>query len=109
MNGQLNHSLNVKLICGDFDFLGSRGSGENLHARIVDEILEKKQSAIEVDFNGIEGVAHAFADEVFGLMVTRFGISFLKEHIVLINANDTIKSMFNYAIRERAKKLEGRV
>ena len=42
-------------------------------------------------------------------MVTRFGISFLKEHIVLINANDTIKSMFNYAIRERAKKLEGRV
>ena len=46
MNGQLNHSLNVKSICGDFDFLGSRGSGENLHARIVDEILEKKQSAM---------------------------------------------------------------
>lgn len=101
-----NGVLKVQDMCGCFEFLGSRDSGEKLHSRIVELLSsqENKDIKLELDFNGVCGVAHAFADEVFGLLFARFGAEHIKRHIALINANDTAKNMINFAIKERAKK-----
>ncbi|CAM3421923.1 MULTISPECIES: STAS-like domain-containing protein [Helicobacter] len=106
MQQTCTYALKVQDVCGCFEFLGSRDSGEKLHSRIV-ELLgsqENKDMKLELDFNGVCGVAHAFADEVFGLLFARFGVEYIKTRIVLSNANDTIKSMINFAIKERIKK-----
>ena len=99
--------VKVRDVCGSFDFFGSRDSGEKLHRRVV-ELLDPQEGGntkLELDFNGVDRVSHAFADEVFGLMSCRFGVPFIKAHISLRNTSEPIKVMFNFAIRERMKKL----
>lgn len=98
--------INVQDVCGHYDFLGSRDSGEKLHSRIVELLSsqENKDMKLELDFNGVNRVSHSFADEVFGLMTSRFGVNFIQTHIDLCNASGHIKTMCNFAIKERLKK-----
>lgn len=98
--------VSVQDVCGRHDFLGSRDSGEKLHAKIVEllNLQENKNMKLELDFNGVNRVSHSFADEVFGLMTSRFGVNFIQAHIDLRNASGHIKTMCNFAIKERLKK-----
>ncbi|MCE3047389.1 STAS-like domain-containing protein [Helicobacter kayseriensis] len=95
--------LEVATMFEDFDFLGSRDSGEILRKRII-ELLETKDWQVVVDFQRIDRVSHSFADEVFGLLYAKFGLDVIKRKIVLENAQDNIKNLANFVIKERARK-----
>lgn len=84
---------------GGFDYAGARASGESTREKIKSEIDLGR--CVTLDFAGIDGISHSFADEIVGIIVRAFGIEFIKKgDLRLQNANDDIKVMMNFVIRE---------
>ncbi|NLU34076.1 MAG: STAS-like domain-containing protein [Wolinella succinogenes] len=87
---------------GGFDYAGARASGESIREKIKSEI--DSGGYVTLDFVGIEGISHSFADEIVGIIVRAFGIEFIKKgDLRLQNANDDIKAILNFVIRESRK------
>lgn len=95
--------LEVACIFKNFDFLGSRDSGEQLREKII-ELLNQEESQVVIDFKGIDRISHSFADEVFGLLYVKFGLDVIKNQIQLENAQDNIRNLANFVIKERILK-----
>lgn len=96
-------TLEVACLFKNYDFLGSRDSGEQLREKII-ELLSQEGSQVVINFRGIDRISHSFADEVFGLLYVRFGLDVIKQQIQLENAQDNIRSLANFVIKERMLK-----
>jgi hypothetical protein len=57
-----------------------------------------------LDFEGVKGITHSFADEIVGIFTSAFGKEWVKENIKVINANENVRSMLNLAVKIRIKK-----
>lgn len=88
--------INVKREIGDFDFAGSRGSGEIIRKKI--KPLLDKEEKVTLDFVGIKGITQSFADEIFGIFVRAFGIDYIKGKLLIVNANDSIRKVINFVV-----------
>lgn len=95
--------INIKSEIGDLDFAGSRGSGEIIREKMK-PVLDKAEG-ITLDFTGIESITQSFADEIVGIFVRAFGISYIKDSLRLNNANDSIKQTLNFVISYSKKKM----
>jgi hypothetical protein len=87
------------------DFLGLRVDGEVVRERI-EEIVMKKGGKVVLDFEGIRGITHCFADEIVGIFTRAFGKEWVKENIRVVNANDSVRGMLNLAVRIALKQRE---
>ena len=95
--------INIKNDIGGFDYAGSRASGEPIRKKIKREI--EAGEYVTLDFSGIEGISHSFADEIVGIIVRAYGVGFIqKGNLRLNNASDDIKSLLNLVIKESRKK-----
>ena len=84
------------------DFFGDRYSAEILRKEIINII--EKGNAVTIDFEGVKGIGHSFADELFGLLVIHFGLNTIKEKLILTNGNSHIKTLTNLVVSDRVKK-----
>lgn len=62
--------------------LGTRDKGIELR-----EMILKDKNTTTLDFDGVKLVSNGFCDEVFGKIVTTYGIKFLRKKPVVCNFN----------------------
>jgi len=80
------------------DFLGLRVEGEVVRKR-MEEIIMREGKVAVLDFEGVRGIAHTFADEVVGIFTRAFGKEWVKKNIRVVNANENVRSMLNLAVK----------
>jgi hypothetical protein len=80
------------------DFLGLRVEGEVVREKIED-IVMKRGGKVVLDFEGVKGITHCFADEVVGIFTRAFGKEWVKENISVVNANENVRGMLNLAVK----------
>ncbi len=79
------------------DFLGLRVEGEVVREK-MEEIIMKGKVAV-LDFEGVRGITHTFADEIVGIFTRAFGKEWVKENIKVMNANENVRSVLNLAVK----------
>jgi hypothetical protein len=84
------------------DFLGLRVAGEEVRKRMEDIIMKEGKVAV-LDFEGIRGITHTFADEVVGIFASAFGKEWVKRNVRVINANENVRSILNLAVKLRSQ------
>lgn len=67
--------------------LGTRDKGIELR-----EMILKDKNTTTLDFDGAKLVNNDFCDEVFGKIVTTYGIKFLRKKVKIANANKIIRN-----------------
>ena len=85
------------------DSLGTRFYGAEIRKKI-EKSLENGER-ITVDFEGINIVAHSFADECFGKLLLEFESEKVKTLLSFRNLNPRIKSVLLKALAERQEHL----
>lgn len=93
--------INIKNEIGGFDYAGSRDSGVNIREALKKNLEEG--ISVTLDFTGMSGISHSFADEIVGIVVRAYGVNFIKDKLMLHNDNTEIKSLLNLVIRESRK------
>ncbi|NBK99994.1 MAG: DUF4325 domain-containing protein [Erysipelotrichia bacterium] len=93
--------INIKNEIGGFDYAGSRDSGVNIRETLRENL--EKGINVTLDFTGMSGISHSFADEIVGIVVRAYGVDFIKNKLMLNNDNAEIKSLLNLVIRESRK------
>jgi hypothetical protein len=93
--------INVKNEIGGFDYAGSRDSGVKIREALKTNL--EKGDKVTLDFVGMTGVSHSFADEIVGILVRAYGVDLIKNKLMLNNATAEIKSLLNLVIRESRK------
>lgn len=96
--------IQIRKEIGGFDYAGARASGEGIRERI--RFIIDEGGYVTLDFTGVDGISHSFADEILGVIVRAFGIEFIQRgNLRLNNANEDIKAILNFVIRESRKAL----
>jgi hypothetical protein len=80
------------------DFLGLRVEGEVVREK-MEEIIMKNGKVAVLDFEGVRGITHTFADEIVGIFARAFGKEWLKRNVRVINANENVRMMLNAAVK----------
>lgn len=96
--------ISVSKIFPNFDFLGTRESGELLRKLVLNELNVQKE--IIVDFSNINSVTQSFGDEFIGILIRSKGLDFVLHKIKLVNASDDIKSTMNFVATYSVNKSE---
>jgi len=80
------------------DFLGLRVEGEVVREKMEEVILKNGKVAV-LDFEGVRGITHTFADEIVGIFTRAFGKEWVKRNVRVVNANENVRSMLNLAVK----------
>jgi hypothetical protein len=76
------------------DFLGLRVEGEVVREK-MEEIIMKNGKVAVLDFEGVKGITHTFADEIVGIFTRAFGKEWVKRNVRVVNANKNVRFMLN--------------
>jgi len=87
------------------DFLGLRVEGEVVREKMEEAIMKNGRKVV-LDFEGVRGIAHTFADEIVGIFARAFGKEWVKENIRVVNANENVRMMLNLAVKISLKQRE---
>ena len=87
------------------DFLGLRAEGEVVRER-MEEIIMKEGKVAVLDFEGVRGITHTFADEIVGIFTRAFGKEWVKGNIRVVNANENVRRILNLAVKIALKHRE---
>jgi hypothetical protein len=63
----------------------------------------KKGKVAVLDFEGVRGINHTFADEIVGIFTEAFGKEWVKENIRVVNANENVRLVLNLAVKLRVR------
>ncbi len=80
------------------DFLGLRVEGEVVREK-MEEAIMKEGKVVVLDFEGVRGITHTFADEIVGIFTRAFGKEWLKRNVRVINANENVRFILNLAVK----------
>jgi hypothetical protein len=80
------------------DFLGLRVEGEVVRER-MEEIIMRNGKVAVLDFEGVRGITHTFADEIVGIFTRAFGKEWVKRNVRVINANENVRFILNLAVK----------
>ena len=69
--------------------------------RLQIEALNASGARVVVDFEVVEDVTESYADELFGVLVLKYGLAKLSEHAVIANASDRVLLTIARAIKHR--------
>ncbi len=87
------------------DFLGLRVEGEVVREK-MEEVIMKEGKVAVLDFEGVRGIAHTFADEIVGIFTRAFGKEWVKKNIKVVNANENVRFILNLAVKIALKHRE---
>jgi hypothetical protein len=85
------------------DFLGLRVEGEVVREK-MEEIIMRNGKAVVLDFEGVRGINHTFADEIVGIFTEAFGKEWVRRNVRVINANENVRMVLNLAVKLRVKR-----
>ncbi len=89
-------------LASDFgDLLKTRFEGDLLRVQI-ERFLAIEQE-IRVDFSGVAGISHSFADECFGTLFSEHGPDLFRTRLHLSGLNDEIKLALRWVFSDRQK------
>jgi hypothetical protein len=80
------------------DFLGLRVEGEVVREK-MEEIIMKEGKIAVLDFEGVRGISHTFADEIVGIFTRAFGKEWVKRNVRVVNANENVRLVLNLAVK----------
>ena len=89
--------INIKNEANGYSIIGSRGVGEKIRGKIKPYL--DMGEVVTLDFNGVEQITQAFADEVIGIFVRAFGLEYIKGKILLANETNGIRDTFNFVVK----------
>ena len=92
-----NIVINIKNETGNFEFIGSRGSGQIIREKMKPILDEGGE--VTLDFTGVEQVTQSFIDEFFGIFIRSFGIEYIRGRVRLVNETQGIKDTINFVIK----------
>ena len=82
-----------------------RDFGSSLGLRDVARKIKQDNDFVSgfflLDFDGVDVVGNAFADELLGVFVADRGIGWLREHIKLANTNDAVAEVIRWTLKHR--------
>jgi hypothetical protein len=81
------------------EFLGTRFLGEQVRKEI--EKAFAVESPVKLDFQGVRGLSHSFADECFGDLVARMGLSAFKSSLHFLNLSEERKAVLRFVLADR--------
>lgn len=84
------------------DFLGTRFLGEEARRQI--NIALSGEPPVLLDFAGVSGVSHSFADEAIGVLAEEVGLDVLRTNVRFLNLNEEIKAVVRFVVAERSSK-----
>lgn len=70
-------------------FLGGRGTAHEIRADVERRLAKGKHAIITLDFAGVEGVSHSFADELLSPLSERLGQQ-VSRRVRLVNVADDV-------------------
>lgn len=85
------------------DFIGSRQIGKVVREKIEKDIKDGAKNST-IDFAGIQSVTQSFADEVIGILIRKYGATFIRDRVFLVNHNEDIRSTFNFVVAYSKRK-----
>ena len=91
--------MNTIRLADHSDFLATRFLGEIVRREITD--MAALHSVVELDFLGVTGVSHSFADECFGILIAENGLDFFKKNLKFRSLNEEIKAILRFVLAER--------
>ncbi|MFM9913268.1 MAG: STAS-like domain-containing protein [Methylophilaceae bacterium] len=83
----------------NYSDLASRQAAAELRANVEQSVLAGNQVAIS--FKGVFSVSESYADELFGVLVIRYGLDWLSDHVAIQNAEPVVFRAIVSAIRQR--------
>ena len=92
----MTNSITFKIENSD---LASRQAAAELRSKIESQVDAGKNVAI--NFRNVFSVSESFADELFGVLVLRQGLSWLSENVAIIDADTLVFRAIISAIRQR--------
>ncbi len=81
------------------DTLKTRFLGGQLHAQLQSCLAGG--SSITVDFSGVKGLGHSFADECFGVLFTEHGPELFRTRLHLAGMNENVKAVLRLVFTDR--------
>lgn len=84
--------------------LSTRSLGKQVYTSLYEDILHCDELLI-LDFDGIDAVTNSFADEVFGRLAVRIGLSELQRRTTFRNIDRVSAMCVRVAIDARNKEL----
>ncbi|MEI6705243.1 MAG: STAS-like domain-containing protein [Deltaproteobacteria bacterium] len=81
------------------DFLSTRFLGEIVRKEIIDYL--GLHPVVTLDFQGVSGLSHSFADECFGFLVAENGIGLFKDRLRFANLNPEIQAILRFVLADR--------
>ena len=84
------------------EFLGTRFLGEEAQ-KILKQALAA-DSEVCLDFDGVRGVSHSFADEAVGVLAQELGLEAFKQCVRFQGLNNEIKTVLRFVVAERVTK-----
>jgi hypothetical protein len=79
--------------------LSSRARAASLRAQV--EALGSSDSLAVIDFEGVRTLSDSFADEIFGVLLQRYGQDWLFSRVKLVNARPSVQISILEAIAAR--------
>lgn len=70
-------------------FLGGRGVAHEVRTEVERRLAESERSVIVLDFAGVEGVSHSFADELLSPLSERFDQQ-VSRRVKLVNVAEEV-------------------
>ena len=97
----------VRLAVGELaESLGTRDSAERLR-HVAENAIENDGRRILLDFSGVESCSSAFADELIGKLVTRYGFVGFMDRVTLCHLGGLAAMLVNSTLAQRLAN-EGR-
>ncbi len=89
----------------------SKKIGPNLSTRraaaSLREELVSSSEPVVIDFSGVELISHSFADELFGKLAEKFGLSVFRDRFHLAKLNDNDRMMLRTVVSDRLEPKAG--
>jgi hypothetical protein len=70
----------------------------------IEELLKNSNGYVYIDLKDVEGICGTSADEIFGVLVMKFGFEFLINRIRLINGSKRVVTNIAEAMEYRSIK-----
>ena len=91
--------MNTIRLAEHADFLSTRFLGEIVRKEILGNL--GSHSVLTLDFQGVSGLSHSFADECFGFLVAENGIGFFKDRLRFANLNPETQAILRFVLADR--------
>ncbi|MCY1283414.1 hypothetical protein D9M70_322930 [compost metagenome] len=67
----------------------------------ISELLSHEENVV-IDLENVESISESFADELFGVLVLERGLSYVLQHIKLVNAAEDVLRSIAIAMKRRS-------